>query len=203
MHRLVLFILVLMYSTSSLAAGQEQRIIKNCSAIVGGEPVKTAICAGQMLSPMEIEICIKNECFGKDKALKQSFLSLYGTQLRAKTSCGNLEIKAGELGNQTFTKAQSWKLCSGYEIAFREDGNLVVYNKQGKAVWSSGTDKRGADKLEMQANGNLVIYKGQYPVWSSGTHGNPGSVLSMQDDGNLVIYNKYNKPIWATGTNNK
>jgi hypothetical protein len=50
------------------------------------------------------------------------------------------------------------------------DGNLVVYDAAGTAVWASGT------------------------------HREPGSRLFMQNDGNLVIYNRDNRPVWATNT---
>jgi len=52
----------------------------------------------------------------------------------------------------------------------QRDGNLVVYNAQGRPVWASGTD------------------------------GNPGSWLWVQNDGNLVIYRPDGAPIWASNT---
>jgi len=55
----------------------------------------------------------------------------------------------------------------------------------------------------MQGDGNLVIYGYYNAIWASGTWGNPGAYLDMQDDGNLVIYLpvSYTTAIWATGTN--
>ena len=50
------------------------------------------------------------------------------------------------------------------------DGNLVVYDGNGK------------------------------PLWASNTAGNAGSIAVMQDDGNFVVYDANSKPIWATNT---
>ena len=59
----------------------------------------------------------------------------------------------------------------------------------------------GGDKLIMQEDGNLVIYKANgSPIWASGTNGSAGSRLDVQDDGNVVIYNASNQPIWHTNT---
>jgi hypothetical protein len=37
------------------------------------------------------------------------------------------------------------------------DGNLVLYNKNGKALWASGTAGSVGDRLEVQSDGNLVV----------------------------------------------
>ena len=74
--------------------------------------------------------------------------------------------------------------------------------KGGKvALWSSGTFGNPGATINMQDDGNLVIYStsGQ-ALWSSGTSGNPGAKLRMQGDGNLVIYSTSGKALWATDT---
>ncbi len=48
----------------------------------------------------------------------------------------------------------------------QEDGNFVVY----KAVWASNTAGRGHN-LQMQTDGNLVLYDNDTPTFSSLTHG--------------------------------
>lgn len=201
MYKYLLACLMLMFSFTAMSADYEKRMIDSCVSNTGGEPTKAAVCAGKVLTLTEINQCLKNDCIGKDDILKKTFLSLYGTKLRNKQSCGNIEVGSVNNGTTRFSTDKSWQLCSGYKVVFQKDGNLVVLNRGGKVVWSSGTHNKGADRLAMQADGNLVIYKQSYPIWSSGTHGNPGSVMTVQEDGNLVIYNKYKKPIWATGTN--
>ncbi|MCZ7414609.1 Dyp-type peroxidase [Streptomyces sp. WMMC897] len=58
----------------------------------------------------------------------------------------------------------------GRRAVFQEDGNLVIYTEDNRALWASGTD------------------------------GNPGAKLSVQADGNVVIYNASDTPVWATHT---
>lgn len=99
-----------------------------------------------------------------------------------------------------FGVGQRWKTCSGYQLAFQPDGNLVVYSPNGAAVWNSMTGAKGVTRLSLQPDGNLVIYAGAGPIWSSGTPGNPGAMLRVQADGNVVLYSVYGKPLWQTGT---
>lgn len=54
-------------------------------------------------------------------------------------------------------------------LSMQEDGNLVLYDRQGKAVWWSGTNGRGPSRLLMQEDGNLVTYNGQQATWASNT----------------------------------
>ena len=49
------------------------------------------------------------------------------------------------------------------------DGNLVVYDGSGKALWA--THKYGGDRLVMQNDGNLVVYDGGKAIWASNTVG--------------------------------
>lgn len=87
-----------------------------------------------------------------------------------------------------------------YTFVMQEDGNLVLYERGGRALWASGTNGSAVSQCIMQADGNLVIYGYPAAIWASGTAGNPGSYLVVQDDGNVVIY-RPNVAIWATGTN--
>ena len=53
------------------------------------------------------------------------------------------------------------------------DGNFVLYDIHGAALWDSHTE------------------------------GNPGAFLAEQDDGNLVVYAANGTPLWDTGTNGR
>ncbi|WP_437298564.1 PAN domain-containing protein [Sorangium sp. So ce426] len=56
--------------------------------------------------------------------------------------------------------------------------------------------------VDMQSDGNLVIYGGQgtsYPIWATNTVGWGGYVV-MQPDGNLVMYDWSDAPVWSTDT---
>lgn len=92
---------------------------------------------------------------------------------------------------------------NGYKFIFQGDQNVVVYNRSGRAVWSSRTNGSGADRFVMQGDGNLVAYRGSRAVWASGTAGRGGNRLVMQADGNAVIYTSSNRGVWATGTNGR
>ncbi|PZE24743.1 hypothetical protein DEI86_11945 [Curtobacterium sp. MCBD17_028] len=73
------------------------------------------------------------------------------------------------------------------------------------AQLNSGQGITSANKqytLNMQADGNLVVYGMNRALWSSGTSGKPGAYLKMQADGNLVVY-LGSKAIWESHTSNK
>ena len=59
----------------------------------------------------------------------------------------------------------------------------------------------GKFKLDMQGDGNLVLYDAGLVLWDSGTLNDASDYATMQGDGNFVIY-KSNRPIWSSGTDN-
>lgn len=77
----------------------------------------------------------------------------------------------------------------GSTLKMQDDGNLVIYDQNGKALWASNTAGNPGAYDVMQSDGNYVIYV-DTPIWSTGTDGNPGAYDVMQDDGNYVIYSK-------------
>jgi hypothetical protein len=69
---------------------------------------------------------------------------------------------------------------SGSYVVMQSDGNLVLYNKSGGSVWSSGTSGHSSAFLAVQADGNVVIYNAPDPpnqnqyltaIWATGTVG--------------------------------
>jgi hypothetical protein len=97
----------------------------------------------------------------------------------------------------------------------QEDGNLVIYDSQNHATWSSETHHKGAQGhfLQVQDDGNAVIYDGDFkPVWASNTNRGKDIIgerlstdqaleagqslkakdhsyyLKVQHDGNVVVY---------------
>ena len=73
----------------------------------------------------------------------------------------------------------------------------------GKSLHSGGelASSSAGYRLEMQGDGNLVVYTpAGVAVWSSGTYGSGASVLEMQGDGNLVLYTAAGHAVWWTGT---
>jgi hypothetical protein len=78
------------------------------------------------------------------------------------------------------------------------DGNLVLYNASGVAIWSSY--RPGGEFLILQGDGNLVVYRSDGgALWASNTVGSGAQALVVQDDGNMVLYNS-TQAVWATNT---
>jgi hypothetical protein len=89
-----------------------------------------------------------------------------------------------------------------YQLNMQCDGNLTLnLLPENRQVWASGTGGMEGSVLQMQGDGNAVVYSpGHIAQWESHTAGNPGSTLAIQDDGNLVVVAPGNHPIWSTGT---
>ena len=58
----------------------------------------------------------------------------------------------------------------------------------------------GAYRLNLQADGNLVLYKGSSALWQSATAGSAASRAVMQGDGNFVLYRSSGSVVWSTKT---
>lgn len=91
------------------------------------------------------------------------------------------------------------KLCftSGnnlYRMIFQTDGNLVIYSSRSgasRAIWATGTNRKGATRMTFQTDGNIVIYAGNRAIWNTGTYNRIRQTQAhfiMQSDGNLVLY---------------
>ncbi|HVA06777.1 MAG TPA: hypothetical protein VNG12_08565 [Acidimicrobiales bacterium] len=80
-------------------------------------------------------------------------------------------------------------------------GTLVA--PAGLTAPSSVVSPDGAFELDMQTDGNLVVYStaNHQWLWQSGTGGRPAAAfqLDMQTDGNLVIYTPAHQWIWQSG----
>lgn len=85
-------------------------------------------------------------------------------------------------------------------LVLQGDGNLVLYNANGRAIWASDTDGKDVDRAIFQNDGNFVLYdRSNRPVWASNTVGR-GGYLVLQNDMNAVIYSPIHTPSWATNT---
>ncbi|MBF0436373.1 MAG: hypothetical protein HQL77_13490 [Magnetococcales bacterium] len=89
---------------------------------------------------------------------------------------------------------------NAYMLTFQSDSNLVLYDLQFKrAIWSSKTNGKGGDRVVMQPDGNLVMYKGTTALWDTNTNGKTGAVLGLGSDGNLVVVQN-GATVWASNT---
>lgn len=79
------------------------------------------------------------------------------------------------------------------------DGNLVLYNSAGQAIWTTG--KLGGARLVLQGDSNLVQYRADgVALWASSTVGRAVSRLVVQSDGNMVLYTADHRAVWSTNT---
>jgi PA14 domain/FG-GAP-like repeat len=99
-----------------------------------------------------------------------------------------------------YIRGSSIQSGNNNHLDFQADGNLVVYNSQGRALWATGTSGTNVDRFAVQADGNMVLYAGSKAVWASDTAGNPGDRLAVQADGNVVVYRANGQAIFNTGT---
>ena len=115
-----------------------------------------------------------------------------GYRPSAPTQCGTLHAGEGLMPGQVLPSCYG-----GYTLAMQFDGNLVLYQSGGGAIWASSTGGTGARFAVMQGDGNLVIYDSVgEPLWATFT-GRPDSSVSVQDDGNLVVY-AGGQAVWAS-----
>jgi hypothetical protein len=99
-----------------------------------------------------------------------------------------------------------------FKLTYQTDGNLVVYHlidpshpelsSSWQYTWNTGTWNHPAGHLQMQVDGNLVIYDAfGTAVWATTafTFGHYGAYLKMQTDGNLVVYDLSGAALWWPG----
>jgi surface antigen len=138
-------------------------------------------------------LILETESIGKAEAISQN-------QPTTK-SCRDIDMKLNMTTNRDLAKGKFFMTTCGYTLRFQGDGNLVLTNKSGQAIWATGSEGR-AETLTIRADGNLVMRDNRHKlIWETNTSGNPGSFISLQGDGNLVIYKKNRtKPLWSSGT---
>jgi hypothetical protein len=86
----------------------------------------------------------------------------------------------------------------GYNLQMQSDGNLVLYNCCGTALWHTGTYPNPGALAVLQNDGNLVVYNAAgVLLWNRPLSGwASGSRLILQEDSNLVIYAPGGTPTW-------
>jgi hypothetical protein len=89
--------------------------------------------------------------------------------------------------------------CNGVNRLVMQTDGNLVLFRNGGALWTSGTPGSGANVARMQADGNLVLHAPWGAVWASNTF-HGGSRLVVQDDSNLLIFNSANAAVWSTDT---
>lgn len=96
---------------------------------------------------------------------------------------------------ESLTRGQQITSASGrYHLILQRDGNVVTYTATGRPLFYSGS--YGADRLTLQGDGNLVAYAGSRAIWDAGTWREGRLRLDVQDDGNAVLYRNASSPAW-------
>jgi len=120
------------------------------------------------------------------------------------------ESKAEKQKPGSCTSGINYGMCenkissSTVDLVMQDDGNLVVYDKNGNYKWATGSNGKGTKpyRLMMQTDGNLVVYDSKdAAIWSSGTKGKGGEgpyQLTVTDDKNVVMSSNTNKRIWSS-----
>ena len=88
-------------------------------------------------------------------------------------------------------------------LTLQPDGNLVLRNAAGTALWHTHTAGTGAhNSLVLQTDGNLVLYSAAgKALWTTHTaKTGDRHYLVLQADGNLVLRTVKAKAIWSAGT---
>lgn len=89
----------------------------------------------------------------------------------APANCGGTTATCGQLtANQQLTPGQSLASCNG------------------------------SYSLDLQGDGNLVLYRSGTALWSSGTANSAASQAILQGDGNLVLRNSAGTSVWSSRT---
>ncbi|WP_413167848.1 S8 family serine peptidase [Capilliphycus salinus ALCB114379] len=132
---------------------------------------------------------------------KTGYVAAYYVDVKSssKPTQTSFNLKPGGT-NLDFRRGQEWVTSTGYKFKFQTDGNLVLYDRKGKAIWATGTHGTNADRFSVQTDGNVVLYDRGKPVWATNTAGNKGAYFAIQGDGNLVVYSSNRKALFNTGT---
>ncbi len=112
----------------------------------------------------------------------------------------NDKIKLKEWTNITIAKQSTQNAYGSFKLygddgyfTYQPDGNLVIYNNNNSALWSSGTSGKTHTHLTLQSDGNLVLYNGSSSIWNSNTSVNKALKLKMFKtyllllDGNNIV----------------
>jgi hypothetical protein len=86
---------------------------------------------------------------------------------------------------------------NNYQLVFEANGNLVLYQLNGFAIWATNTAGQTATSAIMQTDGNFVLYANGSTIWSSNTAGNPGAIFRLGDYGNLVVEIASGRVLWG------
>ncbi len=158
------------------------------AGVPGCMPGTSTSCTANGLSPfMPYTACVSatSAAGPGDQGCSQTFRTL-------PTNEGNTLAAGADLGVGEGLVSPS----NLYFAVLQYDGNFVVYpvhdgadyGSNTLAEWSTQTGGQSSTSMNMQTDGNFVLYASGTAVWNSDTQLSSHDYVSMQDDGNLVVY---------------
>ena len=109
---------------------------------------------------------------------------------------GNTYLFGDVNGNQ-----QQYVQWGKAKLIMQKDGNLVLYDENGRARWDTGTWNFPHAYARFQPDGNFVVYaQSGMAIVATNTCCHSGWNLHVQEDGNMVIYAPTWVAKWATNT---
>ncbi len=112
--------------------------------------------------------------------------------------------------NDLFLGTDQSKLFGKSKLVLQSDGNLVLYDLNGKPLWASNTSQDCSNKkclVQFQKDGNLVLYKDGKAFWASNTAGTdyqlkvsegPPYMSIVNGSGGIILYKIEGTPIVIT-----
>ncbi|MFJ9074836.1 Dyp-type peroxidase [Streptomyces sp. NPDC102278] len=105
----------------------------------------------------------------------------------------SIEVHAG-----TVLRSGDTLDAGAVRLSMESSGDLVLYDGDGRTVWSAGTSGTGA-RARFTADGELaVLTEAGRPLWSSKTTGHRGARLLIRTSGDAVIV-QGDKTLWHAG----
>src|SRR5262245_50611831 len=89
-------------------------------------------------------------------------------RLRMQGDANLVVYKGPGSANPTWATHTTKQFIGAYAVLQR-DGNFVLYNKWSAAIWATHTNYLDNARVQMQNDGNLVLYQGSKAYWASHT----------------------------------
>ena len=134
----------------------------------------------------KIQLMWSNRAYESGMGYPSNYGPYYGAHgcVQSNTpSCGSLQPGQSLAQGQSISSCDG-----RYLLILQGDGNLVEYGPNGAVWNTEGAAHAVGNLAVMQGDGNFVLYNNGQATWNSGTYGRPNSVLNLQTDGNLVVY---------------
>ncbi|HSX47567.1 MAG TPA: hypothetical protein VLF63_02220, partial [Patescibacteria group bacterium] len=89
-----------------------------------------------------------------------------------------------------------------YRLILQTDGNLVIYNRNNVAIWSTGTHDTLPTAFTLWGvNSDLILYDSNGTwLWTAGISGMGGTVMYLGDDGNISVNTGNGYTVWSLYT---